>query len=101
MVFHEMATNAAKHGALNNAEGHVDVNWEVDQKDRLLRVRWRERDGPNHGAATNPRSGFGMQLIERTVSGDLQGRATVEFPDGGCRWTLELPLHEILVSPPP
>jgi diguanylate cyclase len=101
MVFHEMATNAAKHGALNNAKGRVEVDWDVDQDARLLRIRWHERDGANHGAGAKPRSGFGMQLIERTVRGDLQGHAKVEFPNGGCRWTLELPLQEVLASPPP
>jgi two-component system CheB/CheR fusion protein len=101
MIFHEMATNAAKHGALNNSEGRVDIDWETDADARLLRIRWRERDGPDHGVEAKTHRGFGRQLIERTVSGDLQGRAAVEFPARGCRWTLELPLQEVLAAPPP
>lgn len=71
LVIHELATNAAKYGALSNSDGKTSVRWSVegaaDQK-RLL-LSWTERDGPAVSAPT--RRGFGTELIERSL-----GRAT-------------------------
>jgi PAS domain S-box-containing protein len=90
MVFHELATNAAKHGALSAPGGRVHVVWTVDER-RFLALEWREEGGP---PAQKPSAeGFGSRLIERTVSGELGGRYERQFRAGGliCRITVPLP----------
>jgi len=48
MVIHELATNAAKHGALSSADGHVSVSWDRTGADAaaILTITWREHGGP-------------------------------------------------------
>jgi len=62
MAFHELATNAAKYGALSTPAGRLEVNWEIraDDTELELALRWVERDGPS---VTQPgRQGFGGLL---------------------------------------
>ncbi len=83
LAFHELATNAAKYGALSSEQGQVSLTWTAQPSPRgvLLEVVWREHGGP---AVIAPRrSGFGTRLIERSLSGDLGGQAKLSFePDG-------------------
>lgn len=86
MLFHELATNAAKYGALSTAEGRLAVRWALDGK--RLTLSWTERGGP---AATMPtRRGFGSRLIERTASHELGGRATARYEPEGLRLDLDV-----------
>ena len=90
MVFHELATNAAKHGALSAPGGRVDVEWRVDER-QFLHLKWREEGGP---PAQKPAAeGFGSRLLDRTVSGELAGRYERQFRSTGlvCRITVPLP----------
>jgi PAS domain S-box-containing protein len=80
MVFHELATNAAKYGALSLPEGRVTVDWTVDADARMT-VTWRETGGPP--ASPPGRRGFGSRLIERSVRHDLGGEITMEYGDRG------------------
>ena len=94
MVFHELATNAAKHGALATPAGQVRVAWttEPDREtgSRRLRLEWRERGGP---AVPPPaHRGFGSRLIEQSVAGELEGEARLDFEPAGLRCSLTLPL---------
>ena len=79
LVIHELATNAAKHGALSTSDGKVSVHWSVEgvaDHTRLL-LNWMELDGPAVIAPT--RRGFGTELIERSL-----GRETrLTFEPGG------------------
>ncbi len=80
MIFHELATNAAKYGALSAPDGRVTVDWARDAEGRL-RVAWTESGGPRVTAPT--RKGFGSRLIERSVKHDLGGDLAANFdPDG-------------------
>jgi len=91
MIFHELATNAAKYGALSNPDGRVFVDWSVaDQTDRRLTIEWRELDGPPVAAPT--RRGFGSRLIERNVRHDLGGEARLDYAPAGFHAELSLPL---------
>jgi PAS domain S-box-containing protein len=83
MALHELATNAAKYGALSVPGGHVGVRWEVES-DRLV-LDWRERGGPEVRAPE--RRGFGLRMIERALKADLAGGATMSFEPAGlvCR----------------
>ena len=94
MVFHELATNAAKHGALSNdAAGKVDIAWQVEptpQGDRM-RLRWQESGGP---PVTLPRrKGFGSRLIEGGLAQDLDGEVRLDYAAAGlvCLITMPVP----------
>lgn len=93
MVFHELATNAAKYGALSNSEGVVEVIWEIQPREgeRWLVMDWIERNGPEVEPPVH--RGFGSRLIERNVAGQLGGRLVLEHPAEGLRCRLELPLR--------
>ena len=90
MALHELATNAAKHGALSTKSGSVEVAWQVDARDRQLRIRWTEIGGP---AVRRPRrSGFGRLLLERALASDLGGDVQLEFAEDGLRCAITIPL---------
>ena len=93
MIFHELATNAAKYGALSNGPGRVFVDWSVaNQTDRRLTIEWREHDGP---PVTEPkRRGFGSRLIERNVRHDLAGEANLTYDNNGFRADISIPLDK-------
>jgi two-component system CheB/CheR fusion protein len=89
LVLHELATNAAKYGALSSPNGRVELNWRAEPGNdtRVLKVVWSERDGP--AVRAHPAPGFGSQLIAKGLPG-----ATVEheYLATGVRCTIELPL---------
>ena len=94
MVLHELATNAAKYGALSNERGHVTVSSRVDGEGApRLRISWSESDGPCVNEPT--RRGFGMRLIEEAIAYEVEGRVTLLFPVQGLHCELEIPI------PPP
>jgi PAS domain S-box-containing protein len=80
MAFHELATNAAKYGALS-AQGSVAVDWDLRQPNGELTVRWREAGGPPVRAPR--RRGFGRMLLERAFVVDSGGSVQLEFPPTG------------------
>ena len=82
LIVHELATNAAKYGALSAPNGVIDIAWAEDGDDIVL--DWRERDGPPVTAPA--KRSFGTNLIERSL-GAFQGTATVDFAASGvvCR----------------
>jgi two-component sensor histidine kinase len=88
MIVHEIATNAAKYGALSNDTGTVAVDWEMleESDGRKLRLIWNEIGGPPVTAPVQ--RGFGSRLIERSVRDQLGGEATVDFLPRGVAYTL-------------
>ena len=88
---HELATNAAKYGALSNRTGAVDVGWTIDGE--ALTLVWRERDGPP--VVPPEKTGFGTRLLERAVASDLGGTVEVEFDPAGLVCTIRAPLARI------
>jgi two-component sensor histidine kinase len=94
-VLHELTTNAAKYGALSDEQGIVIVRWSASEASRsdVLRIDWIESGGPR---VTSPaKRSFGTRLIERTMTRDLQGMATLDFDPAGLRCILELPLQQL------
>ena len=80
MAFHELATNAAKYGALSVPVGRVALRWELDGSGGL-RLEWRETGGPE--VRPPEQRGFGLRMIERALSADLGGAVALDFaPDG-------------------
>jgi two-component sensor histidine kinase len=88
MILHEIATNAAKYGALSNDNGTVVLDWEIveDGTGRQLRLIWTESGGPPVVAPVQ--RGFGSRLIERSARDQLGGEATVDFLPRGVVYTV-------------
>jgi PAS domain S-box-containing protein len=100
MVLHELATNAAKHGALSSPGGTVKVTWQVGRRageDGLLSLRWTEVGGPAVTGAPAHRS-FGSRVIEATVRGQLGGSVDRRWEPSGLVCEIAVPLARILVS---
>jgi PAS domain S-box-containing protein len=91
LVFHELATNAAKYGALSTPGGRVSVLWSVETSGGagILDLRWGESGGPVVEA--EQRRGFGSRLIKRTLHA-LGGKAEVNFAPTGFDCWIALPL---------
>jgi PAS domain S-box-containing protein len=92
LALHELATNAAKYGALSVPEGRISIDWGLvdgENGPASLRLHWRERNGPSVSAPA--RKGFGRTVIERTVADSLQGRVSLEFAPAGVSWEVEIP----------
>jgi two-component sensor histidine kinase len=94
MIVHEIATNAAKYGALSNDSGTVALDWEVvmDGGARKLRLVWAESGGPRVVAPVQ--RGFGSRLIERSARDQLGGTATVDFLPHGVVYTITCALDD-------
>ncbi|MCC6918290.1 MAG: GAF domain-containing protein [Alphaproteobacteria bacterium] len=80
LVLHELATNAAKYGALSRASGCVEVRWTLSA-DGACEIRWAESGGPP--VAAGQRQGFGSVLINRSVPFDLGGESEIHYPPSG------------------
>ena len=93
MILHEMATNAAKYGALSIETGHVTIEWSKEGFGTAARlvVRWLETGGPRVHMLPE-RRGFGSELIERQLRLDLGGTFEADFHEAGLRGRIELPL---------
>ena len=94
MIVHEIATNAAKYGALSNDTGTVRLDWEIiaEHSSQKLRLIWAEFGGP-HVVAPVQR-GFGSRLIERSARDQLGGEATVDFLPHGVVYTVTCSLED-------
>lgn len=91
LSLHELATNAAKYGALSNDNGAVDLQWEIEAE--TLTILWREHGGPS--VARPGKTGFGTKLLERVVASDLGGRVTIDFETAGVVCTIVAPVARI------
>ncbi|KIZ35289.1 hypothetical protein OO17_25905 [Rhodopseudomonas palustris] len=95
MVIHELATNAAKYGALSAPGGHIDIHWSVapvaGQASATITLTWRESGGPL--VAQQRQMGFGSSLIERLIA-QLRGTASFDFATTGLifRASVNLPV---------
>ena len=89
LILHELATNARTHGALSSASGRLTVTWSVLEPAPELQLTWRESGGPP--VKPPAERGFGMMLIERSLSG-VGGSARVQFDPGGLVCLLQIPL---------
>ena len=87
VTLHELATNAAKYGALSVPNGQIGLKWSHEADGRLI-LHWREIGGPPVKTPTH--QGFGTRVIERTI-GQLKGKACFDWhADGlGCEITLQ------------
>lgn len=104
LILHELATNAAKYGALSTARGSVAIVWEIcrskgDGGDQVL-MRWVEAGGPPVSPPT--RTGFGTRLIGRGLAGNFGGEVSLDYRTAGVVCTLEASLKGLqAVDTPP
>jgi PAS domain S-box-containing protein len=95
LTLHELATNAAKYGALSNDAGRVEIGWRIlrgREGDRFSLV-WSEHDGPR--VEPPARKGFGSRLIERGIAGELGGEVHVLHEPSGLVCTLSAPVDSV------
>ena len=95
ILLHELATNAAKHGALSTEEGEVVVTWNVTRSggDARFSFRWEEKGGPPPSAPL--RKGFGSTLLEGAILPDPAVKPSLSFKPSGFVYELDAPLHAI------
>jgi two-component system CheB/CheR fusion protein len=92
LVVHELATNAAKHGALSKTDGRLSVTWRVDNSSLL--VEWKEAGGP--AVKKGVQKGFGSELIERELHSSLGATARLHYGAAGLTATISIPLDHKL-----
>jgi two-component sensor histidine kinase len=96
LLFHELATNAAKYGALSSSLGKISVRW--SHSDGELKLEWRESEGP----PVEPPShrGFGTRLFSRALE-QFHGNAEAVFAATGlvCRLSVALPEETPAAAP--
>ena len=88
LILHELATNAAKYGALLTEQGQVSIIWAIvgDDADPKICLQWVETGGPPVVAPT--RKGFGSRLIDRGLAGTFGGVAELAYPQAGVTCTI-------------
>lgn len=95
LAIHELATNAAKYGALSVAGGKVMIRWQRGDdpaaETEWAEVEWQETGGPP--VAAQRRRGFGTELIEKVVAHELRQPVTLDFALSGVRCVLRVPVR--------
>ena len=95
LAVHELATNAAKYGALSNETGRINVRWSVTKRDERSQIvfTWRERGGP----VVNPptRRGFGSRMIEQALRAHFSGTVTMTYAPEGVDFRIVAPLSDL------
>ena len=89
VALHELATNAAKYGALSTAEGHVRVEWSRASDGRLI-LRWTETGGPPGKPPTH--QGFGTRVMDSMIRGQLKGDIHFDWRAEGLACEIVLPV---------
>jgi PAS domain S-box-containing protein len=93
LVLHELATNAAKYGCLSCEEGELSIRWTV--QDEMVDLAWTESGGPLIEKAPSF-EGFGTQLSQRSITGQLGGTLEREWQPEGLRVRMTLPLNRLI-----
>ncbi len=94
LALHELATNAARHGAFAVSDGIVDLRWET-KPDGTVGIVWRET---GYIAVQPEHRGFGHLVLTKAVPLSLQGNASLDFQPSGLIWTLCAPSTEVLLN---
>jgi len=92
LALHELATNAAKHGALSSLKGKVSLDWQL--RPDHLKLQWVESGGPKikRPSARN----FGLRVIATSIEQQLGGKATFDWDPKGLRCDMSIPRSELL-----
>lgn len=88
LAVHELATNAAKYGALSEPGGTLKISWR-QTGDADLEIDWREEGGPR--VSPPSRVGFGSVLLTRSIPFDLQGKSDIKYLATGVEAAISIP----------
>jgi PAS domain S-box-containing protein len=92
LIMHELATNAAKYGALSSPGGYIHIDWSVKGDELLL--TWKEHGGPSlDGPAEH--EGFGSLLVHRLVTGQFGGELSYDWKPKGLIIRLSMPVERL------
>jgi len=91
LAVHELATNAAKYGALSVLDGRIAVHWEKSS-DQAVEIHWQETGGPV--VAEPSKRGFGRELIEKILARELDAPVKLEFRPDGLLCVFRVPLRK-------
>jgi PAS domain S-box-containing protein len=100
LALYELATNAAKYGALSIPDGRVAIGWDLGAstgEGRRFRMTWRETGGPP--VRPPARKGFGHVVIAEMVAAALRGVVKLDFDAAGVAWTLDAPAVHVVSDP--
>jgi len=92
LALHELATNAAKHGALSSTNGRVGLNWQLRPESLVL--SWQESGGP--AIAQPSAQSFGLRVIRASVEQQLNGEAVFDWDRKGLRCNLSIPRRDMM-----
>ena len=99
MALHELATNAAKYGALSNDTGKVYISWSADNSEQpMFFMSWLEQDGPR--VLPPHHKGFGQKVIGQMVEAAVDGTSKILYLETGLSWILKVNLTNILEKRP-
>ena len=97
MAIYELTTNAAKYGALSDANGQISISWGISRPapdtEPQLALVWQEMGGPE--VAQPDKRGFGSVVLEDMLAMALDAKAKIEFSRPGLRWTVTCPLGAV------
>lgn len=95
MAFHELSTNALKHGAFSVETGRIDVTWAISEGvPASFEIVWQEHGGP--APKSKSKSGFGKLVLEKLMPAAVEGTAEIVGEPDGIRWALSAPLDCVL-----
>ncbi len=96
LIFHELATNSAKYGALSNGKGRVQVTIASSTEEGgRIHVIWSETGSPVEADQVQDREGFGSRLLRMAIESQLQGRFERRFTDDGMLVEIDFPAVSI------
>ncbi len=98
LVFHELATNSTKYGALNDPNGTLRIH--ISRNIRDLNIKWCERFAVMTGYSDASNDGFGSKLLDLTIKSQLQGSHSRNWTEGGVDIEIILP-GKLCSSTPP
>jgi len=98
LAIHELATNAAKFGALSVPTGRVSISWvqQESSTNKSIELDWRESLGPR--VKVRRKKGFGSMVIERNLARALDAEVKLEFDPGGLHCHIVIPSNQILAA---
>jgi len=98
LAIHELATNAAKFGALSVSTGRVSISWvqQENSTNKSIELDWRESLGPR--VKVRRKKGFGSMVIERNLARALDAEVKLEFDPGGLHCHIVIPSNQILAA---
>jgi len=101
LAIHELATNAAKYGALSNSAGKLAIAWQIlppgePAAEPALRLQWTESDGPPVAAPAN--KGFGSVMIDHNPRYALGASVDFGYPAEGFHWCLTAPIARVAAA---